>query len=236
MKKVLPIIMIFFILILSTSLAFSQKKSDLTGTWKGSTFVNGPEIDLVLTLVLEQKADVITGKLNDDLGYINSPITEVKLKNNVLTFKSIAQTPDGDVEMTFEMAVTKETLDGTWKAGDEAYGDWTAKKVKEVKVSLTGTWVGPAETPDGEDLITFVLTLTGNKVSGTLSDEFGFFNKTPIKNGKFEKNKISFESIVSTPDGELNVVMEGTVTGNTMKGIWELVETGETGSWSAKKK
>ena len=44
------------------------------------------------------------------------------------------------------------------------------------------------------------------------------------------------ESIVSTPDGELNVVMEGTVTGNTMKGIWELVETGETGSWSAKKK
>lgn len=234
MKKFLSVVFIFCILVLSFNLTFAQKV-DLSGTWKGATFAAGPDIDLNLTLVIEHKDNKITGKLKDDLGFINSPITEAKLVENTLTFKSIAQTPDGDVDMTFKLSVKKDVLDGSWKADDGTTGDWTAKKVVVKPVELTGTWIGPADTPDGSDDITCKLALEGSKVTGTLNDVFGYFTNTPIKEGKFENNKISFKSVVATPDGNMNVIMKGTVKGSQISGYWELVETGETGNWKATK-
>jgi hypothetical protein len=185
MKKFLTVVFIFCILVLSFNLSLAQN-IDLNGTWKGATFVVGPEIDLIMTLVIEQKGSKITGKLKDDLGFIDSPITEVKLVENKLTFKSIAQTPDGDYDMTFKLTVKKDILDGSWKAGDNSSGDWTAKKVVAKPVNLTGTWVGPADTPDGSDDITCKLALEGTKVTGTLNDVFGYFTNSPIKEGKYE--------------------------------------------------
>jgi len=235
MKRVLSTALIFCILVLSFNLTFAQKV-DLNGTWQGATFAAGPDIDLTLTLVLEHKDNKITGKLKDDLGFINSPITEAKLVDKKLTFKSIAQTPDGDVGMSFKLTVKKDALDGSWQADDGTTGDWAAKKVVVKPVNLTGTWVGPADTPDGADDITCELKLEGSKVSGTLNDVFGYFTNAPIKEGKLVKNKISFKSVVVTPDGNMNVIMKGTVKGNKISGYWELVETGETGNWKATKK
>jgi hypothetical protein len=235
MKKFLSVVFIFCILVLSFNLVLAQKV-DLNGTWQGATFAAGPEIDLMFTLVIEQKGSKITGKLKDDLGFINSPITEAKLVENNLTFKSIAQTPDGDYDMIFKMNVKNNVLDGSWTAGDGANGDWTAKKVVAKAVKLTGTWVGPADTPDGADDVTCKLKLEGTKVTGTLNDVFGYFTNSPIKEGKYENNKISFKSVVVTPDGNMNVIMKGTVKGNKITGYWELVESGETGNWKATKK
>ena len=84
----------FFTISLALSLlfilpqAFSQEQTNLTGTWEGPTYVEGAGIELVMILVLEHKDDTITGKLNDDQGYIDSEIKEVKLEGNVFTFQA----------------------------------------------------------------------------------------------------------------------------------------------------
>jgi len=115
-------------LLMIIGIAYSQEKLDLTGTWEGSTFAEGPGFDMVFTLVLEHKNDAITGKLSDDMGYIDSEITEVKLDGDVLTFEAIAMTPDGDVTMVFTMKCSAGELKGEWDAEGEAYGEWTATK------------------------------------------------------------------------------------------------------------
>ncbi|UCC39286.1 MAG: hypothetical protein JSV96_16030 [Candidatus Aminicenantes bacterium] len=118
-----------FLFLFISPLAPSQAKVDLNGTWEGSTLVEGAGIELVLTLVLEHKADTITGKLNDDQGYIDSEITEVTLENNVLTFNAIANTPDGDIPMSFKMTVTGDKMEGEWEAGG-VYGSWSPERKK----------------------------------------------------------------------------------------------------------
>jgi len=109
-------------------IAYSQEKLDLTGTWEGSTFAEGAGFALVFTLVLEHKDDAITGKLSDDMGYIDSEITEVKLEGDVLTFEAIAMAPDGNLTMLFTLKCSDEELKGEWDAEGEAFGEWTATK------------------------------------------------------------------------------------------------------------
>lgn len=131
MRRILAISLALSLLFLSAlPLAFSQEKVVLTGTWSGSTYVEGPGIDLVFTLVLEHKDDTITGKLNDDMGYIDSEITEAKLENNVFTFNAVAQTPDGDIPMSFKMTVTGDKMEGEWEAGGLT-GSWTPERKKK---------------------------------------------------------------------------------------------------------
>lgn len=120
------LILLVFSLLFSAGAAFSQSKLDLTGTWEGSTYAEGPGFELTFTLVLEHKNDTISGKLNDDQGYIDCELTEVKLTDDVLTFEAVAGTPDGNLPMTFTMTCSNDELKGKWEAGMEAYGDWTA--------------------------------------------------------------------------------------------------------------
>ncbi|MBN1272872.1 MAG: hypothetical protein JXB26_11450 [Candidatus Aminicenantes bacterium] len=116
------------ILFLGALPSFMLAGVNLTGTWEGSTYVEGPGIDLLLTLVLEHKGETITGKIHDDMGYIDCEISEVFLDGNKLNFKAVAMTPDGDIDMTFKMEVGETELKGEWSVGDMAHGSWTAVK------------------------------------------------------------------------------------------------------------
>lgn len=127
MKKNIAVLM-SLALIVSASMMFAQGGINLTGTWEGPTLAEGPDIDLTFTLVLEHKGAAITGKLNDDMGYIDCEITDAKLEKNVLTFNAVANTPDGDMDMTFTMTVSAKKMEGTWEAGDMVTGNWTAEK------------------------------------------------------------------------------------------------------------
>ena len=128
MKGILSTIL--FLLLIS-GIVFSQERIDLNGTWKGETYVEGgPEIYLLLTLVLEYKDNEITGKLNDDMGYISSEITEGKLESEVFTFKAIAQAPEGDISLSFKVTVTGDTMEGEWESEEGYYGSWTATREK----------------------------------------------------------------------------------------------------------
>jgi hypothetical protein len=132
MRKFLSTLLALSVLFLFISLlAFSQEKVDLNGTWEGPMHVEEAGIDLLLTLALEHKDDTITGKLNDDMGYINCDITEAKLENDVFTFEAVAVTPDGEIPMSFKMTVTGDKMEGEWDAGGMAFGTWAPERKKD---------------------------------------------------------------------------------------------------------
>jgi hypothetical protein len=87
-------------------------------------------IELQLTLTLEKKDGRLTGRLEDDMGYIDCEIADALLEDTALTFTAVAQTPDGSFDMTFDMRIDGETMTGTWEIPGMAAGDWTAEKQK----------------------------------------------------------------------------------------------------------
>ena len=49
---------------------------------------------------------------------------------------------------------------------------------KKIKVKdMAGKWVGPAYTPDGEDMITCTIEVKKGKITGSIVDELGFLNE-----------------------------------------------------------
>ena len=130
MRSISPFLLVLAIIILIFCPVMSQDKVNLTGTWKGATVAEGPDVELELILVLKHEDETITGNLKDDIGYITSEITEAKLDKDVFTFKSVAETPDGDVGLTFTMTVKGDEMKGSWEAEDGVSGSWTAKKEK----------------------------------------------------------------------------------------------------------
>ncbi len=127
MKK-MPYLVLMLALLAGLALTGEKQALNLTGTWEGPTYIEGPGIDLTMTLILGHDGDVITGALNDDLGYIACEITDPKISGGIFTFSAIAMTPDGDVPVNFKLKISESTLEGEWTAGDVAYGSWTAHK------------------------------------------------------------------------------------------------------------
>lgn len=129
MRRKLSLIIAFAILIFS-GVVFSLGKVDLTGTWEGELYVEGGPT-LMLTLALEHKDEEITGTLTDDMGYIDSEITEEKLEGEEFTFQAVTQSPMGELVLVFNLTVKEDTMEGTWETEDGAYsGEWTATREK----------------------------------------------------------------------------------------------------------
>jgi len=127
MKK-LHILMLLMTLSFGSSLQGAREAVDLTGTWEGPTFAEGAGIELVLTLVLKQEGDTISGTIKDDQGYIDCEIEEPGLENEILKFKAMAVTPAGDLAVEFEMTVKGSDMEGEWQAEDGTYGIWNPEK------------------------------------------------------------------------------------------------------------
>ena len=238
MKKFLAIFLILSVVVLTASLAFSQQKINLTGTWKGATTANGDdfEIPLTFTLVLDQKTTKLTGKLKDDWGYVNCSITDCKIKDDVLTFKAIAQSTDGDIDIEFELNVQRDTLDGEWIGHEGTYGSWKAVREKAAEINLTGSWAGSVYAQEIEDLLTGEFKQENEKITGTLNTESGSLNNAVIKNGKMVNGKLYMETILTTPGGEETLIIKGTVKGKSISGDWQIPSSGETGTWKLSKK
>ncbi len=127
MKK-LPLMCLILALFAGLILADAEPAINLTGTWEGPTYADGPGIELTMTLVLKHEGETITGAINDDLGYLDCEIKDPKIEGGVFTFSATAMTPDGDVPVDFKLNISEAALEGEWTAGDVAYGSWTANK------------------------------------------------------------------------------------------------------------
>lgn len=106
--------------------------------------------------------------------------------------------------------------------------------------AIDGKWVSERKmNRNGNEMTiiqTFDLKSEGSKLTGTVAMKMG--DRDPrtneIKDGKIEGNKFTFTVTVTTQNGEMKTVYEGTVDGDTLKGT-SAREGGEGRPFEAKK-
>ena len=90
--------------------------------------------------------------------------------------------------------------------------------------AIDGKWVSERKmNRNGEEMTivqTFDLKSDGAKLTGTVSMAMGTMEprSSEIKDGKLDGNKFSFKTVMTTPNGEMVSVYEGTVEGDALKG------------------
>jgi hypothetical protein len=99
-------------------------------------------------------------------------------------------------------------------------------------VDVTGTWLLQVETGAGGGAPTFTFRQTGDKIEGTYEGTFG---KSDQVKGTINGNKIQWSFTADAQGTQLNIVYNGTVEKDTMKGTVSLGELGE-GTFTGKKK
>jgi hypothetical protein len=106
---------------------------------------------------------------------------------------------------------------------------------------IDGKWVAERKMErDGQSFTiiqTFALKSEGNKLTGTVSMQFGDMEprSMEVKNGTIEGEKFSFTTEMSTPNGDFKMNYKGSVEGDSLKGTSER-EGGEPRPFEAKKK
>lgn len=246
MRKVLLLAMVLMFTLVSIP-AFSQENTNLSGTWEGTIYIADIDIEMELTLVLEEKNGTLSGKMTDDWGFINCAIKEPKHENNVLTFKALVETASDDHEMAFRMTAAKTKMEGQWESLG-TYGSWTAVKQNEDEEKSTkgfnlkdmvGTWEGPAAfktSPGSKRILTLVLVEKDEKLHGTFSDEAGT-NYTKVEITNFDKDNFIFVVTFQGPGGEYTMDMNMTQkAASLMKGKFKIPKMNREGIWKAEKK
>ena len=80
---------------------------------------------------------------------------------------------------------------------------------------VSGTWKASTETPNGSFETTFVFKADGEKVSGTISNQFT--GETQISDGRIEGDNLSFTVAANFNGNEFKLNYKGKVDGNEMK-------------------
>jgi hypothetical protein len=107
--------------------------------------------------------------------------------------------------------------------------------------SIDGKWVSERKMErDGNTFTivqTFDLKSEGDKLTGEITMQFGDMEPRTMKvdDGKIDGNKFSFSTTFETPNGEMKVMYEGTVEGDTLKGT-STREGGPSRPFEAKRK
>ena len=107
--------------------------------------------------------------------------------------------------------------------------------------AIDGKWVAERKMErDGQSFTiiqTFDLKNDGGKLTGTLTMQFGDMEPRTIeiKDGKVEGDKFSFNTTLSTPNGDFKMTYSGTVEGETLKGNAER-DGGQARPFEAKRK
>ena len=97
-------------------------------------------------------------------------------------------------------------------------------------VDVTGTWDVAFQTQQGTMPATLVVKKEKDALTGTISSQQG---DTPIT-AEVKDKGVTIYATVQTPNGPLNIVMSGTVEGDTMAGSVDFDGRG-TADWSAKR-
>ena len=246
MKKSLLTILFFVIFILCPIIVISQEKNDLTGTWEGTIYIAGIDIEMELILVLKEENGILSGKITDDWGYIDCDLIEPKRENNTLTFKALVETSSDEHQMIFEMTITKYEMEGRWESLG-SYGNFSFikkkegenKTWKELKIEdITGVWKGTAaykEDPGSKNILTLVLEEKEGNLSGTFSDQFGtHYNQVKIKS--FQENNLLLEIAFAFRNDIYVMDIDAVVKDDShMKGKFRIEKMGRTGIWNAEK-
>ncbi len=246
MKKFLFTVLFLAIFILGPIPAVSEKTIDLTGTWESTIYIGGIDIEMELTLVLQEENGILSGKITDNWGYIDCDLMDPKRENNTLTFKAMVETSADEHQMIFKMTITKNEMKGQWESQGN-YGDCVFikkkegenKTLKEFKIEdIVGVWEGPAafkDNPGSKNILTLVLKEKEGNLFGTFSDQ----NETPynqVKIVSFQENNLKLEVAFTFGNEEYVMDIDAVVKDNShLKGKFEIEKMGKTGIWTAEK-
>ena len=95
---------------------------------------------------------------------------------------------------------------------------------------ITGKWDMSIVTSQGSNPVTLTVKKESDKLTGVMSSAMGEVPATVT----LKEKAVSIELAIQTPNGAMNIVMSGSVDGDSMKGTADFGGRG-TGEWTAKK-
>lgn len=94
---------------------------DLSGTWAGTTVING--MDETLTLVLKKNGDTYTGNVTDSAGFSNeTEIESIKIEGDQLSFTFPIDTGGTYITIYVTLEVSENEMTGEWTSDDGGSG------------------------------------------------------------------------------------------------------------------
>ena len=88
-------------------------KLDPVGTWVGTAENQGNYDDM--TVVIEKKDDVYTGKIKDGMGmFVDAEIKNFVMKDNKVTFEFAGAMGGMPFNLKADLVLTEKTFNGTW--------------------------------------------------------------------------------------------------------------------------
>jgi hypothetical protein len=118
--------LLFIMLILFAGILFASV-GDLSGTWIGTTSVDGTPV--TLTMVLEKSGESYSGTISDDVGFTKeTKVESLELKGNEMSFYFDADNGSEYVRVTVQMTVEENSMSGVWESEDGDSGPIEMKK------------------------------------------------------------------------------------------------------------
>ncbi len=226
---------------------FLAESIGLTGVWEGTIYLSGIDIDMEIVLVLAEENGTVTGHISDDWGYLDCDITDPELKQNILTFKAMAETSQNDHQMIFRMTVAGDKMTGQWESLG-SFGEWSLIKKKEGEnknrkefktKDIVGVWEGPAAykiNPGSKNILTLGLEEKGGEFFATFSDQLET-NYERVKIKSFQENNLLLEIIFSFKNENYVMDMDIDMKDDShMRGKFKIEKMGRTGIWTAERK
>lgn len=119
-QKSLILGLVLMLTIGSTGILLAHSE-DLSGTWAGTTVING--MDETLTLVLKKNEDTYTGNVTDSAGFSSeTEIESVEIKDNQLSFSFEIDTGGAFMTVYVTLEISGNEMTGEWTSDDGGYG------------------------------------------------------------------------------------------------------------------
>jgi hypothetical protein len=141
-------------------------------------------------MTLKSEGEKLTGKIKGRLGEF--PLRGT-ISGNQIKFSYAANFQGQGFTLTFSGAVEKDSMKGAVDFGGFGSGNWSAKRVADRAIDISGAWMFTVETDQGTGSPEFTFKQEGEKLTGIYR---GMFGEAPVE-GKVTGNKIEF-----SPEGE----------------------------------
>jgi hypothetical protein len=234
----------------TASPAFAQ--SDITGDWVVT--IDTPQGAQSIDATMKQAGEELTGTIVSPLGSVDF---KGKVVNDTLDVAYTLDLQGNAVEIKMTGKVAGDAITGNLNLGGLGDVPWTAKRKEATAAAATPASLStpaaaaPAAAPaagaaasggiSGKWDITFnmagnpmpvsaSLTQDGDKVTGTLSSQAG---ETPVA-GTITGNALQLAFSVATPQGNLEITMNGDVAGDDIVGKATLAGLGDA-EWTGKR-
>jgi len=226
--------------------AVASAQTNLSGVWEVT--MTTPQGDNTVDVSFKQEGEALTGELTSPLGVAAFKGSLIK---DALTVVANIDVQGTAVELTFNAKVTGDTLAGMVNFGGLGEAPFSGKRKGTAAATtasasattapapvpapaaatstagaagaISGNWTISLNVQGNEIPLTASFTQEGAALSGSLTGEQG---SMPVK-GTMTGNALKLEFTAPTPNGDLAVVMTGTLVGGALSGKMDISGLGE---------